>query len=96
MGNFDITANTSNTFSFIVTDDVTVMPYITLGVTGGVVTQVVPSADDGVSLPINVQFPFGSQIQSSVYVGCRLNVLCIFENEFYILHTGRDKWLFYI
>ena len=33
------------------------MPYITLGVTGGVVTQVVPSADDGVSLPINVHFP---------------------------------------
>ena len=46
----------------------TVLPYITLGETEGVTTQSVPPQDDGVSLPINVNFPFGSQIQSTVYV----------------------------
>ena len=44
------------------------VPYITLGETEGVITQSVPPLDDGVSLPIDVNFPFGSQIQSTVYV----------------------------
>ena len=47
---------------------IVVLPYITLGVTEGVTTQSVPPQDDGVSLPIDVNFPFGSQIQSTVYV----------------------------
>ena len=44
------------------------VPYITLGVTEGVTTQSVPPLDDGVSLSIDVNFPFGAQIQSTVYV----------------------------
>ena len=46
----------------------TVLPYITLGVTEGVTTQSVPPQDDGVSLSIDVNFPFGSQNQSTVYI----------------------------
>ena len=46
----------------------TVLPYIILGETECVTTQSVPVALDGVSLPIYVDFPFGSQIQSTVYV----------------------------
>lgn len=45
-----------------------VIPYITLGVTQGVITQSVPSFDDGTSSPIFVPFPLGSQFQSTVYV----------------------------
>ena len=45
-----------------------VIPYITLGVTDGVVTQSVPSFDDGTSLQISVLFPLGNQFQSTVYV----------------------------
>ena len=60
------------------------MQYITLGVTSGVVTQYVPSADDGVSPAISVQFPFGSQFLSFVYVGSFfLKCLCIFPNYYY-------------
>ena len=50
--------------------NVTVMSYITLGGTEGVIKQTVPRALDGLSLPINVNFPFGSQFQSTVYVCC--------------------------
>ena len=46
----------------------TVLPYIILGETEGVATQSVPPEDDGVSLSIDVNFPFGSQNQSTVYV----------------------------
>ena len=53
-------------------DMATRLPYITLGVTVGVTTQTVPPYDDGVSASIDVNFPFGSQIQSTVYV-CYLN-----------------------
>ena len=50
-------------------DNAAVLPYITLGVTEGVTTLSVPVALDGVSLPIiYVDFPFGAQIQSTVYV----------------------------
>ena len=45
-----------------------VIPYITLGVTDGVVTQSVPSFNDGTSSPISVLFPLGNQFQSIVYV----------------------------
>ena len=45
-----------------------VLSYIILGETVGVATQSVPPQDDGVSLSIDVNFPFGSQIQSTVYV----------------------------
>ena len=50
--------------------NVTVMPYIPLGVTEGGIKQTVPRALDGVSLPINVNFPFGSQNLSTIYVCC--------------------------
>ena len=49
-----------------------VLPYITLGVTEGVLTQTVPTALDGVSLPINTQFPLGSHNESTVYVSCTI------------------------
>ena len=52
----------------LVPDVGSVLSYITLGVTEGVTTQSVPVALDGVSLPIYVDFPFGAQIQSTVYV----------------------------
>ena len=54
--------------TFLLGIEVEVLPYIALGVTEGVDTQSVPRQDDGVSLPINVQFPFGSQYRSTVYV----------------------------
>ena len=34
----------------------------------GVATYSVPAVDDGVSLPIYVEFPFGSEIEPKVYV----------------------------
>ena len=43
-------------------------PYVNLGETVGVETHVVPAYDDGISEPIHVQFPFGHQLQSTVYV----------------------------
>ena len=50
-------------------DDVTMTPYINLGVTEGVETYFVPEFDDGVSPPVNVDnFPLGSQVESTVYV----------------------------
>ena len=52
----------------LVLDNAAVLPYVTLGETEGVTTQSVPVALDGVSLPIYVNFPFGAQIQSTVYV----------------------------
>ena len=42
-----------------------VMPYIDLGVAN---IQHVPLRDDGISEPIYVGFPFGHQIQSTIYV----------------------------
>ena len=42
-----------------------VMPYIDLGVAN---IQHVPPRDDGLSEPIYVDFPFGHQIQSTIYV----------------------------
>ena len=54
-------------YNSLIAMNVTV-PYITLGETEGVITQSVPPLDDGVSLPIDVNFPFGAQIQSTVYV----------------------------
>ena len=42
------------------------MPYIDLGVAD---IQHVPSQLDGLSAPIYVDFPFGGQIQSTLYVG---------------------------
>ena len=56
------------------------IPYITLGETGGVVTQSVPVQDDGVSSPISIDFPFGSQTQSTVYV-CFSILSCIHSME---------------
>ena len=53
---------------------VTGFPYISLGETFGVATQSVPAVDDGVSSPISVQFPFGSEIESTVYV-CGDNIM---------------------
>ena len=51
------------------TDDVTMTPYIMLGVTEGVETYFVPRSLDGVSPPVNVDnFPLGSQVESTVYV----------------------------
>ena len=44
------------------------LTYITPGESVGVVTQYVPVALDGLSLPINISFPFGSQIRPTVYV----------------------------
>ena len=52
------------------------LPYIILGETEGVTTMSVPAVDDGVSEPINVSIPFGSQIESTVYVGSRVS-LCL-------------------
>jgi hypothetical protein len=42
------------------------MPYIDFGLTD---TQYVPTADDGISAPIYVEFPLGGQIESTIYVG---------------------------
>ena len=44
------------------------MPYIALGETEGVQTDAVPNVDDGLSLPIDVAFPMGSRIHSTIYV----------------------------
>ena len=46
----------------------TIIPYISLGETDGVTTESVPFVDDGLSPPIRVQFPLGSQYQSEIYV----------------------------
>ena len=43
-------------------------PYISLGVTENVTTHNVQAQDDGLSEPIDVQFAFGNQIESTVYV----------------------------
>ena len=58
--------------SLVVTEEVT-LPYISLGVTESVLTQSVPAEDDSISLPIDVPFPFGSRIESTIYV-------CYLEN----------------
>lgn len=55
-------------YTFPDTDVGRVLPYIPRGVTAGVVTQSVPPEDDGLSSPIDVQFPFGFQLRSTVYV----------------------------
>ena len=59
------------------------LPYIDLGVTD---IQHVPIRDDGISAPIHVNFPFGHQVQSTVYVSLlTINVmlttssLCIYN-----------------
>ena len=44
------------------------MPYIALGETEGVQTDAVPNVDDGLSLPIDVAFPMGTRIHSTIYV----------------------------
>ena len=46
------------------------MHYMALRSSGGVVTQVVPLADDGVSpvIRIPVPFPIGASLHSAVYV----------------------------
>ena len=50
-----------------------VLAYITLGETVGVPTKLVQAVDNGVSLPTNVQFHFGSHIESTVYVCSNIN-----------------------
>ena len=50
------------------TEAATTMSYIELGVTDGVETYAVLPLDDFFSEPIFVQFPFGYQILSTVYV----------------------------
>ena len=47
------------------TEASTVLPYIDLGTTD---TQYVPVAVDGISAPINVEFPLGCQILPTIYV----------------------------
>ena len=44
------------------------MPYIALGETEGVQTDAVPNVYEGVSSPIEVVFPMGYQIHSTIYV----------------------------
>ena len=61
----------------IILSDTTIIPYITLGVTEGVVTQSVPVEDDDISAPIHIPspFPFGSHHESTVYVRKHVNLL---------------------
>ena len=44
------------------------IPYIELWVTDGVETLSVEPRDDDISSPINVEFPFGFQLQSTIFV----------------------------
>ena len=44
------------------------MPYISLGETAGVFTEFVPRLVDGVSRPIFIDFPLGTQREQTVYV----------------------------
>lgn len=53
----------------------TILQYIELNSTESVETQSVPAFDDGLSAPINVTFPFGDEILSTVYV--RLLILLV-------------------
>ena len=53
---------------------VSTLPYISLGVTDNVPTHTVPTLDDGLSEPINVQFAFGNQLESTLYVSINVPV----------------------
>ena len=55
-------------------------PYIDLGVTDGVVKQSLPAYDDGLSPPIiiDVQFPFGCQDKSQVYVSMTRQTIMLY------------------
>ena len=54
-----------------------VIPYITFGETEGVFTQAVPDFDDGISAPINISFPLGSHVESTVYVSYKPTYLLV-------------------
>ena len=60
---------TLNLISFpsMIIDSLVVLPYISLGCTPGVQTETLERKLDGLSRPIEVDFPFGSQ-RSRFYV----------------------------
>ena len=90
-------------------EDISVMPYVALGVTDRVVTQSAPRRRDGISQLVSVHFPYGSGFETAVGVGsfythhnvhgenlcmqCKCSVESIFSSPYIYIHAGRNKWL---